>query len=358
MIFFFLPSCMVSYQDALKKFQESPVCCQSFREFTFEKININDTQSFKLDENSMSFLFPYGKSYFKAFELPQVGYPYHLLIKSYMLGEHIAEAHIFFPYIITLNENFEIVRSKTPYCLYLKKSRFKETMKETGGLGLKLEGFINFDFENKNEKYIVILTTEELLKKNIYRTYRKFVSIIVPGFVTLLPGPKDIAVIKASPMAHINITLKSGIPKNYFVAIDSTQKAFTNFMAFPEEGLQTLKQTTKENENIKIVSLEDFIKDYEHYVKPAIIKNDFPTELTAKIFLDILLTNMGLSFAITWNGGIASNSDQIELAKKMLEIYQNDRTEYEKMLNNDYLDKLNPKNQTQTTKGIIFQWTD
>lgn len=38
-------------------------------------------------------------------------------------------------------------------------------MKETGGLGLKLEGFINFDIKNKNEKYILILTTEELMKK-------------------------------------------------------------------------------------------------------------------------------------------------------------------------------------------------
>lgn len=42
----------------------------------------------------------------------------------------------------------------------------------------------------------------------------------------------------------------------------------------------------------------------------------------------------------------------------MFKIYQKDKADYEKMLINDYLDKLNPKNATQTTKGIIFQWTD
>lgn len=91
------------------------------KEFKYEKLNITDSRSFDLNEGSKYFLFTTGKSYFKAFEIPQDGYPFHLLIKSYMLGEHITEGHIFYPYLIILNEKFKVIRSTIPHCLNLKK---------------------------------------------------------------------------------------------------------------------------------------------------------------------------------------------------------------------------------------------
>jgi len=65
--------------------------------FSFEVLGIGDTKSFDLNETSPAYQFLTGKSISKAFLLPLSSYPYVVTISSYMLGDNIDSAYIFFP---------------------------------------------------------------------------------------------------------------------------------------------------------------------------------------------------------------------------------------------------------------------
>lgn len=204
--------CAAPFNIVVKQYQGAPICCTSMSEFQYEMLHIGDSQSFDLNEKSDAFLFATGKSYFKAFELPQGQYPFQVLIKSYIIGDHIASAYIFHPHILTLNEKYDVVRSTDSSSFCFKKSGFWETLKETRGVQRILEGFVSFTEENSNEKYLVILTTESLLQKKIHENYRTIIPIILPGMVMALPGMKATATIPASPVGHVKVTVIRGIP--------------------------------------------------------------------------------------------------------------------------------------------------
>ena len=121
-------ACAAPYGTVVNRFKNAPVCCESFSKFNYEAIQIGKSKSFNINKDSPAFLFDTGKSYFKAFGLPQHSYPYRVVIKSYMLGDHIDKAYILFPQILTLNKNFELIRLSSPQIFRLKKSGFFETI--------------------------------------------------------------------------------------------------------------------------------------------------------------------------------------------------------------------------------------
>ena len=81
-----------------------------------------------------------------------------------------------------------------------------EVAKATGGLPVKLEGFILVD--NPNAKYILIFTTQKLMNnKSPYITW-DVMPIILPGVVTAIPTNKSTKQIlhSAFGLLHIEIT--------------------------------------------------------------------------------------------------------------------------------------------------------
>ncbi len=201
--------CATPYNTVIKDYQDTSIRCESMHEFNFESIQIGDSKSFDLNENSHAYLFDTGKSYFKAFVLPQLSYPYRVSISSYMLGDHIDLAYIFFPKVLTLNENYEVVRSTDPQIFQLKKAGFIETAKQTWGIMYKIKGQISFTEKNKTEKYLVILTTNELLKAKTSISIWRSVSIIFPNFVGAIPIGKDEVLVPHSPAGRISISVLS-----------------------------------------------------------------------------------------------------------------------------------------------------
>jgi hypothetical protein len=204
---FVLSGCAVPYSKVISQYQDAPICCTSMQEFEFEGIQIGDSRDFDLNENSPAYQFDTGKSYFKAFELPEWSSPYHLSIRSYMLGDHIDSAYIFYPQILTLNDNYEVVRSTDPRVFQFKKAGFTETAKQTWGLMYKLEGRISFTEENKPERYLIILTTDELLKAKTSTSTWRTVPIIFPGIVGVIPIGKYEVSVPHSPVGRISISL-------------------------------------------------------------------------------------------------------------------------------------------------------
>jgi len=179
-----VPSCaaMVSYRKAVDSFMNSTPCCTSMAEFKYEQLSSVEPVTFKLDETSDSFIFPSGKSYFMAFRLPKKEPPYRINVKSFALGETIDKAHVFYPQLALLDDNFTIRKKSNPGDFILKKAGIRETASVSWGLlMLKLEGSILVDIPDA--RYLLVYTTEKLLG-----TTSKYMALRMQPFPFPIPG--------------------------------------------------------------------------------------------------------------------------------------------------------------------------
>ena len=158
-----------------------------------------------IDENSEVFVFDTGKSYFKAFELPEYTALYTITIKSYMLGGHIKSAYIFRPAVMFLDERFSVIRFIDNGVFQFKKT----APFETSGLGAMFEAEIPVAQENAHERYMIILTTDKLLGEKTAKTVQVFVPFIFPGVVGILPtGKEETVYIPYSPIGKFKIVIR------------------------------------------------------------------------------------------------------------------------------------------------------
>lgn len=197
---------MVSYETAKESLQSAPSCCESLAQFQYEPLAEGEGVSFKLDASSQAFEFETGKSYFKAFRLPAKALPYQIKITSYAIGMHINKAHIFYPQVDLLDDRFSIIEPSVPGEFMLRKAGFNETLAETGGLAVKLEGTVLVD--NPDAKYVLVFTTRELMAGTSLYSTRQAIPIILPGLVTAVPGPKGIVAINHSPFGLMHISIE------------------------------------------------------------------------------------------------------------------------------------------------------
>ena len=77
--------------------------------------------------NRRLYLFDTGKSYFQSFELPVVRTPYRITVESYLLGDEIDRAYVFFPHVLILDKDHKVVRTAGKELFELKKTGMTET---------------------------------------------------------------------------------------------------------------------------------------------------------------------------------------------------------------------------------------
>ncbi|MHC4153176.1 MAG: MalM family protein [Planctomycetota bacterium] len=163
-------------------------------EFSFETLHIGEKKGFHINEKSPVYMFKTGKSYFKAFVLPQSSYPYQVSVGSCVLASFDPDfplSYVFFPQLLTLNEKFEVVRSSHRADFRAREVLMKdidhiESILEPSCSWHMVAGGISFAEENKAEKYLIILTTNELLKaQTSYSTWTQDMILVegipVPG---------------------------------------------------------------------------------------------------------------------------------------------------------------------------------
>lgn len=301
-----LTSCAKHYKDTLEVYNLSNDTYSSMNQFNYEEINVNDSKSFDLNEKSDLFTFETGKSYFKAFKLPNKSYPYYLKIKSFLLDDGTGKPYVFSPYIITLDEDYRIVRSNVPNLLRYKKAGLVKTLKNEKWLSRSivdrvLEGEITFEKKLK-EKYLIILTTPQQIKEKLYVKEKNFVSL---GFI-VLPYGKKRDTVPVSPMGYINISLSATAPKHY-VIIDRGNKAYTVFMVVPEEHSENIHQKIKDKKNVDIINLASFLKSPQSFIKFNHQSNNI-----IQYILNYPLNPIG----ITWNGDIAISRNDYKKAER------------------------------------------
>lgn len=199
--------CATPRASVMEAFAAAPICCRTIGEFRFDPLSIGDTVRFDLGAGSPAFAFDTGKSYFRAFELPPAVRSYSVRIQSFMMGDHINSAYLFFPHVVTLDARFGVVRSLAPEAFELRRASYAETAAETWGLPWKLEGSVRFDAENRAERYLVVLTTDELLGRSTSTETLRIVPVILPGIVTAIPTTKEQVAVPHTPAGHLNVSV-------------------------------------------------------------------------------------------------------------------------------------------------------
>jgi hypothetical protein len=82
-------------------------------------------------------------------------------------------------------------------------------MTETWGYPYKLAGTFDVREENRDERYLVVITTDELLRARTSLTTMKAVPIIIPGIVTAVPAGTEEKLIRHAPVGTLVITMES-----------------------------------------------------------------------------------------------------------------------------------------------------
>lgn len=137
------------------------ICCRSFKEFGYERLRLPESKSFNINKDSRASSFSSGKSFFRAFALPEFSAPYTISIESYAQGKDLTDGYIFSPAIIFLNKEHQITRT-------ILRGLFEYTGDGPAKpLSPKaaLAGKIDITHENKNYRYMIILTPGKTLGK-------------------------------------------------------------------------------------------------------------------------------------------------------------------------------------------------
>jgi Maltose operon periplasmic protein precursor (MalM) len=159
-----IQGCAKPYGTVLRDYTEAPICCTSLADLPVEPLLLGDKKSFDLGTGSPVYQFDTGKSYFRAFALPQGPYPYRVTVRSFIMGDNLKSTYLFFPQLITLDEHHRLVRSTGPETFTLQHAGYIETMLETAGFRRKLEGGLTFTDKSRDEHFLVVLTTSDLLQ--------------------------------------------------------------------------------------------------------------------------------------------------------------------------------------------------
>ncbi len=195
-----LISCTASIETVRKAYEEAPSCCKKFSEFRYEKIEIGKGRNFYLKASTPAARFSTGKSFFKAFELPDFSRPYRITVRSYFVGDRPEKSYIFFPVVIFLDKKFEVTRE-------VREDAF-ENMESFFGFRRGLFAEIPVKEENAEDKYMIILTTEDLLKETTLLKVPNTIPLFLPGLAGAIPIGWRYIEVPNAPLGRLKVELR------------------------------------------------------------------------------------------------------------------------------------------------------
>ncbi len=209
LICFSLASCAMPLKTAREIHEAAPVAAyQGFANFPYEKLSLKDSRLFRIDEHSPAFNFVTGKSFFRAFALPQSSTPYTVTVRSYLVGPTLIDGYIFAPRAILLDDSFTVTRTLGTDDFHHAKPGLFENM---GNKGLSwramLEGSTRIDQSARDERYLIILTTTKALEEKTIMPEPVYTMALWGSGMIPTGEVKDIPV-SHSPVGNLRIILK------------------------------------------------------------------------------------------------------------------------------------------------------
>lgn len=140
---------------------DAKVCCTQFSEITYTPIVIDKKKVYLdvvISDQSPAYEFSSGKSFFKAFQLPENKGRYNLMVES-----KISDT-AFKPQVMILNEGFEVTRIVESEAFQMEKQFVGDEL---------IVGTVKFDTTSSipgaKEKYFIVYTTDQALTETTKR---------------------------------------------------------------------------------------------------------------------------------------------------------------------------------------------
>lgn len=172
----------------------------SFQEFPYTALKLGNVQKQEITLKSNAFDFSEGKSYFLSYELPY-NQAYSLIVSSYMMGESIHRASIFYPTIVFLNSDYTVVYAEDS--LEFKKAWINETW----GVPYKYEFSKEFNAGENNPRYMIIYTTPQHREWHTSVKNMRVIPIVMPEYVGAIPSGSEEVFIRHSSVGRVRVLL-------------------------------------------------------------------------------------------------------------------------------------------------------
>lgn len=159
---FALSGCTIapSQQEAADQIAAASICCKSISELPFTPVTFPSTTEFTIDQASPAFEFFSGKSFFKAFEIPQATEPYTIMVRSYLVTTVQLTQMVFYPVVVFLNEQHQIAHIIRPNDFQFRNSTIRSEPMDPP----KVEAIVRIDPARSQPKYMVVFTDLQTLK--------------------------------------------------------------------------------------------------------------------------------------------------------------------------------------------------
>lgn len=159
---FALPGCTIapSQQEAADQIAAAPICCKSISELPFTPVAFPSTTEFTIDQASPAFEFFSGKSFFKAFEIPQATEPYTIMVRSYLVTTMQLKQMVFYPVVVFLNDQHQIAHIVRPNDFAFRNSTIRSEPMDPP----KVEATVRIDPARAQPRYMIVFTDLQTLK--------------------------------------------------------------------------------------------------------------------------------------------------------------------------------------------------
>lgn len=169
-----------SAEASQQALQDARVCCTRLDEIRVKPLVTDKTEYYRFDTNSPAFQFATGKSFFQAFEIPDHLYRATLTVTA------IADATVFVPTVLILDENFRASRAIGSDQFHYVPAGFLEPQRLLGKFTIdRRDGG-----DLSREKYVLVFTTDADLQGSTpmiseAKLYARVRGVVDPG----LPDP-------------------------------------------------------------------------------------------------------------------------------------------------------------------------
>ena len=156
---------------AIKRLSKKKVKKNSLSAFEYRELKEGHfgTKNHQMDMSADAYDFESGKSYYKAFKLPDFIKPYQIKVQSYLkASDTIFEQALFYPAFLLLDGSYQpiaLVDSK------VKQEEVYDNLELNGGIVI----------EDSAPKYLIVLTTDEVLKGTTEMLTRKVLKVRMVG---------------------------------------------------------------------------------------------------------------------------------------------------------------------------------
>jgi hypothetical protein len=136
------------------------------------------------------------------------------------------------------------------------------------------------------------------------------------------------------------------------VLIMQTEPAYTVFLGVSAETpAGVLQEAHKEGR--ELVPWKQFVQRAAQYLAARLLKNEYPDIQVAQGLIELLATNPGMPFGLTWNGGLAYTFSDYHYAQKTYRRYRENPEGYERIRVKDQQgDPVHPMNHL----GPLLGW--